>query len=66
MKHFKAVYSLYIEGGLPIRRFLDIYAKDHDQAIAKWCAMRTPNEDLISLYKVQTPAEFWASRPQFG
>jgi len=65
MKHFKAVYHLYIEGK-PIRRFLDIYAKDHDQAIAKWCAMRTPNEDLICLYKVQTPAEFWASRPQFG
>ena len=65
MKHFKAVYHLYIEGK-PIRRFLDIYAKDQDQAIAKWCAMRTPNEDLISLYKVQTPAEFWASRPQFG
>ena len=65
MKHFKAVYEEYVEGR-PIRRFLDIYAKDLDQATAKWCALRTSNEFLISLYKVVTPDEFWASRPQFG
>lgn len=65
MKHFKAVYHEYVEGK-PIRRFLDIYAKDLDQATAKWCALRTSNEFLISLYKVVSPDEFWSSRPQFG
>ena len=62
MKHFKAVYQEYVEGK-PVRRFLDIYAKDLNQATAKWCALRTSNEFLISLFKTQTVDEFWASRP---
>ena len=65
MKHFKAVYHEYVEGK-PIRRLLNIYAKDLDQATAKWCALRTSNEFLISLNKVVSPEEFWASRPQFA
>lgn len=48
MKHFKAVYHEYVEGK-PVRCFLDIYAKDLDQATAKWCALRTSNEFLISV-----------------
>jgi hypothetical protein len=43
------------------RLIIDIYARDLEQAKAKWCAMRTPDEDLLSLYRVVTPSEHWKS-----
>jgi hypothetical protein len=60
MQRFKAVYHEWTEGG-QVRRFIDIYARDLEQAQAKWCAMRTSNEYLESLHKVVTPSEHWKS-----
>lgn len=60
MQRFKAVYHEWTEGG-QVRRFIDIYARDLEQAKAKWCAMRTSNEYLESLHKVVTPSEHWKS-----
>ena len=60
MNRFKAVYQELTEEG-PVRRFIDIYARDLEQAKDKWCAMRTQNEFLLSLHKVVTPSEHWKS-----
>ena len=60
MQRFKAVYQEWTEGG-QVRRFIDIYARDLEHAKAKWCQMRTPNLDLLSLHKVVTPSEHWKS-----
>lgn len=60
MNRFKAVYQEWTEEG-PVRRFIDIYARDLEQAKDKWCAMRTQNEFLLSLHKVVTPSEYWKS-----
>ena len=60
MQRFKAVY-LEWNNMNATRLIIDIYARDLEQAKAKWCAMRTSNEDLLSLYKVVTPSEHWKS-----
>ena len=60
MQRFKAVYHQW-ENMNATRRFIDIYARDLEQAQAKWCAMRTSNEYLESLHKVVTPSEHWKS-----
>ena len=60
MQRFKAVY-LEWNNMNATRLIIDIYARDLEQAKDKWCAMRTPNEYLLSLYKVVTPSEHWKS-----
>jgi hypothetical protein len=60
MQRFKAVY-LEWNNMNATRLIIDIYARDLEQAKAKWCAMRTPDEDLLSLYRVVTPSEHWKS-----
>jgi len=47
MKRFFAVF--YFSDPDRKREFMNIFAKDLDQAIAKWSAIRNPNEFLISI-----------------
>lgn len=47
MKRFLAVFESFNPERK--REFMNIFAKDLDQAIAKWCAIRLPNEQLISI-----------------
>ena len=59
MKRFLAVFETFN----PERRreFINIFAKDLDQAVAKWCAMRNPNEQLISIKANPTRDEWLAN-----
>lgn len=47
MKRFFAVFESFHPERK--REFMNIFAKDLDQAIAKWCAIKLPNEFLISI-----------------
>ena len=65
MKRYLALYHEWV-GNSPKRRFINIYARDKDQALAKWTAMRTSNEDLVSLKYNPSPEQFWQDHPQLG
>lgn len=59
MKRFFAVFESFNPDRK--REFMNIFAKDLDQAVAKWCAIRNPNEQLISIKRQPTREEFLAN-----
>ena len=63
MKRFLVIFQRHIDAGIQKREFINIFAKDMDQAIAKWNAMRTPNEWLTSITFNPTKEEAWAHLP---
>ena len=59
MKRFLAVFESFNQDRK--REFINIFAKNLDQAVAKWCAMRNPNEQLISIKANPTRDEWLAN-----
>ena len=60
MQHFKVIYLQYFEGK-EFRRFQDIYARDLEHATAKWQVMRLSNQSTVSIYRVKSRDEVYAS-----
>lgn len=59
VKRFLAVFESFNPDRK--REFMNIFARDLDQAVAKWCAIRNPNEQLISIKRQPTREEFLAN-----
>ena len=60
MKRFLVIFQRHHDAGVQTREFINIFAKDLESAIAKWNAMRTPNEWLTSITLNPTKEEAWA------
>ena len=63
MKRFLVIFQRHIDAGIQKREFMNIFARDMDGAIAKWNAIRTPNEWLTSITPNPTKEEAWAHLP---
>ena len=60
MHEFKVVYLQHIEGK-ESRKFQTIYARDLDHATFKWTQMILPNQSTLSIYRVKSRDEVYAS-----
>ena len=60
MQHFKVIYLQYWLGK-ESRHFQDVYARNLEHATAKWCNMILENQSTVSIYRVKSREEVYAS-----
>lgn len=49
MKRYLVVFRVHHDAGQQSQECMYIYAKDREQAIQKWIAVKTPNEWMVSI-----------------
>ena len=59
MNRFLALYFHWLDGTEHRREFTHIYAKDLSEAVAKWSAICSFNEQLVHIVDDPTPEQAW-------